>query len=265
MTSIALSDAIQSDAASSRTDALPAPRPWREIGRAVLFHVVASLLGVAAGLAYAIAVLIYRSKTGWPDPPARIGRTLLVEAVMQICLIWMTIARGRRLGGGDLALGLAAGPIPRSRLFSGVIIAELAFATLCVALLRGSATFQVHFFYWTDRQLFAAVREGPVLVMAVLVNLAILAPIYEELLFRGWLWTALRRSWGVWPTALATSGAWLALHAPQGWTKVLFLLPLAVILSLLRHRTGSVRATIAVHMLNNARAFLLPLAALWYS
>jgi membrane protease YdiL (CAAX protease family) len=90
------------------------------------------------------------------------------------------------------------------------------------------------------------------------------APIAEELFFRGWLWTALRRSWGVWPTAVCTAGMWLAVHALDAPARVLMLLPMAVLLSLARYYGNSVRASLAVHIVNNATASVIQLAALLF-
>jgi membrane protease YdiL (CAAX protease family) len=63
------------------------------------------------------------------------------------------------------------------------------------------------------------------------------------------------------PTAIVTSGFWLIMHVAQGWPKLLYLVPLAVALSLVRHYTGTVRATILLHGVNNARSVVASLVA----
>jgi hypothetical protein len=82
------------------------------------------------------------------------------------------------------------------------------------------------------------------------------APIAEELFFRGWLWTGLRRTVSPVPTALITSALWLACHLTNGLRYPLALLPAAAILSLARHYGGSVRASIALHFWNNLFAIV---------
>jgi membrane protease YdiL (CAAX protease family) len=94
-------------------------------------------------------------------------------------------------------------------------------------------------------------------------EICLVAPVVEELFFRGWLWTALRRIWGPVPTALCTGGLFLLTHAPDGRTRLFILLPITIILSVARHRGDSVRASLMVHAVNNgavaAEVWLLPL------
>jgi membrane protease YdiL (CAAX protease family) len=98
------------------------------------------------------------------------------------------------------------------------------------------------------------------LVIMLLLAVAV-APVAEELFFRGWLWTALRRSWGVWPTALCTAGLWLGIHAIDGPVRALILLPTAILLCLARYYGGSVRASLLVHVVNNGTAVAIQMAA----
>ena len=89
--------------------------------------------------------------------------------------------------------------------------------------------------------------------VAVLVCVA--APIAEELFFRGFCFTALRRWIGVAGGAIATGVIFGAIHA--GSADAVFLVPLGVfgaLLCLLYHRTGSLIPSIVLHALNNALA-----------
>ena len=89
--------------------------------------------------------------------------------------------------------------------------------------------------------------------VAVLVCVA--APIAEELFFRGFCFTALRRWIGVAGGAIATGVIFGAIHA--GSADAVFLVPLGVfgaLLCLLYHRTGSLLPCIVLHALNNALA-----------
>ncbi len=84
----------------------------------------------------------------------------------------------------------------------------------------------------------------------------VMAPICEELFFRGYFFRALRNWHGVWPAALLTGLVFGGVHA--GSAPVGDLVPLAalgVILCLLYERTGSLYLCIALHVLNNAIAF----------
>ena len=89
--------------------------------------------------------------------------------------------------------------------------------------------------------------------VALLVCVA--APIAEELFFRGFCFTALRRWIGVAGGAIATGVIFGAIHA--GSADAVFLVPLGVfgaLLCLLYHRTGSLIPSIVLHALNNALA-----------
>jgi membrane protease YdiL (CAAX protease family) len=79
----------------------------------------------------------------------------------------------------------------------------------------------------------------------------ILAPLAEELFFRGWLWTGLRKHWGVLPTGLVTAVLWLLPHLGRGIGAVVLLLFPALILTIARQVGKSVRATIFIHAIYN--------------
>jgi membrane protease YdiL (CAAX protease family) len=89
--------------------------------------------------------------------------------------------------------------------------------------------------------------QGSIILLAVLV-----APVAEELFYRGWLWTALRFFWRPASVMIVTSVTWLAVHMMDNIYLIPRLIPLAIILSVARHHCGSVAATIGLHMVNNA-------------
>jgi uncharacterized protein len=84
----------------------------------------------------------------------------------------------------------------------------------------------------------------------------VIAPICEEVLFRGFIFTALRNWRGVWPAAVITGLLFGAVHV--GSAPPADLVPLAVLgfgLCLLYYYTGSLYPCIAAHSLNNSLAF----------
>jgi membrane protease YdiL (CAAX protease family) len=84
----------------------------------------------------------------------------------------------------------------------------------------------------------------------------VIAPICEEFLFRGYIFTALRGSAGMLPAALITGLLFGGVHATSA--PVADLLPLAALgfgLCLLYRYTGSLYPGIAAHALNNSLAF----------
>jgi membrane protease YdiL (CAAX protease family) len=92
---------------------------------------------------------------------------------------------------------------------------------------------------------------------AAAILVSVIAPIAEELLFRGYIFTALRGWAGVWGSAAITGILFGAIHVDPD-RPAAFLLPLAVfgfILCLLYWKTGSLYPCIALHSINNAVAF----------
>lgn len=88
------------------------------------------------------------------------------------------------------------------------------------------------------------------------VLVAIVAPIAEELFFRGFFFTALRTWCGPWVAAVLTGLVFGGIHAAG--SPVGFLVPLAFfgfVLCLVRWRTGSLYPCMALHALNNSIAF----------
>ena len=133
---------------------------------------------------------------------------------------------------------------------------------LIVVLLIGFIIFSV---LWSEvvnvstkekvlEQLGANEGTGLLLLSAGLV--CVLAPICEEFLFRGYIFTALCNWRGPWPAAILTGLLFGGVHA--GSAPVVDLLPLAVLgfgLCLLYRRSNSLYPCIAAHSLNNSLAF----------
>ena len=87
----------------------------------------------------------------------------------------------------------------------------------------------------------------------VAVLVCIVAPVVEELFFRGFLFPALGRIMHWIPAALLAGAVFGGIHA--GGTPAIFLVPLAVLgfrLCLLYRRTGSLLPGMGVHAFNNA-------------
>ena len=102
-----------------------------------------------------------------------------------------------------------------------------------------------------DRSLLISGQTDVLLVCTIVANLVLLAPIAEELLFRGWIYTALRRRFSFWPSYLVTLVAFAAIHWDPRHVRVVQVLPLAAALGLLRERAGSIKPTIVLHATYN--------------
>jgi membrane protease YdiL (CAAX protease family) len=94
-------------------------------------------------------------------------------------------------------------------------------------------------------------EPGP---LDVLLGVA-LAPLAEELFFRGALQTAVSRRWGRWPAILASDLAFSLWHEDLSRGHVLFLAGLAYAWT--AEASGSVGPALVAHALNNLLALLL--------
>jgi membrane protease YdiL (CAAX protease family) len=99
-------------------------------------------------------------------------------------------------------------------------------------------------------------NEATSLLLLSAALTCVVAPICEEFLFRGFVFTALRSWRGTWPAAVITGLVFGGVHA--GSAPALDLVPLAALgfgLCVLYRYTGSLYPCIAAHSLNNSLAF----------
>jgi len=102
-------------------------------------------------------------------------------------------------------------------------------------------------------------RTGSVLDRGVMVAAIVLsAPLFEELIFRGYLWEVVERWAGAGAALVLTTLLFALYHLDP--VHVLSLLPTAAFLGYLRWATGSVWAPLAAHFGNNAVSAVLVLA-----
>jgi hypothetical protein len=124
----------------------------------------------------------------------------------------------------------------------------VAFSAVWVALLHVTQRDEL------PREL--GVEESTAAMLAVAVLVAVVAPLAEEVFFRGYFFTALRNWRGMWVAAVITGIVFGVIHA--GSSPIGFLVPLAFlgfVLCLLYARTGSLYPCIVLHSFNNSVAF----------
>ena len=93
-----------------------------------------------------------------------------------------------------------------------------------------------------------------VIAVAAVVMIVLLAPIAEELFFRGFVFAGLRTRWSLWPAAITSGLIFGLVHAPTGITTVVPLAALGFALCWLYDRTGSLWPCVIAHMINNGLA-----------
>jgi hypothetical protein len=109
-----------------------------------------------------------------------------------------------------------------------------------------------------------AAFQRPLLLPLVLVGMCVVAPVFEELLFRGFLFE------GIWRSSLGPVGGvslsalgWAALHFDRDVFHQISLFLFGLILGYARLRTSSTPLVIAMHAAYNLAAFLLIIVLLY--
>nr|WP_315043532.1 CPBP family intramembrane glutamic endopeptidase [uncultured Moraxella sp.] len=111
---------------------------------------------------------------------------------------------------------------------------------------------------WLDREpmLFMdelAISANPLWLL--IVAIVVIVPIYEELIFRGFIWSGLASSTlGVWGASVITSILFGLVHMQYEAVEMVMIFALAMLFSYARIRTGSLLLPIMLHMMNNGLA-----------
>lgn len=120
-------------------------------------------------------------------------------------------------------------------------------------------------FHWrlqtNDQTILQESKLAPLSTYANLLVSMLVAPICEELFFRGFVFMGLLRAMPVWAATLLSAFLFAAAHVDPGSFAVLFIIGIA--LAFVRWRTHSLWPSVLLHLLNNAVGSVLILLAMW--
>ena len=210
---------------------------------------VLGVLAVPASLGVGVLLVVLV-----PGMPGLAGTAAAMVALTVLALLLARRA-AQQSGGVRRALGLGPPGLSDVGRVLGwavlLLVVQLVVVSLLVSLvpgLRGASPENVAF-----------VRDEPwgsVVVLAVLA--VVVAPVVEELLFRGIVLRGLMLRLGFWPSATASSAFFGLFHAQGSAAEALLLAVatgvLGVGLCVLVRRTGRLAPAIGVHALRNALA-----------
>jgi uncharacterized protein len=224
--------------------ALPDWPPWAPFA-AMLVTLGIAILGVSI-VALGASVAGVEVTSDDPPPGVTIAGTFIQDgALIFSALLLARMTAGRptpwQFGLRRVRLGLAVGWV------AAVWFAFLLFSGIWAAALQITEN--------DDLPQELGADESTAALVAVAVLVCVAAPIAEELFFRGFCFTALRRRIGVIGGAVATGVIFGLIHA--GSADAVFLVPLAFFgaaLCLLYDRTGSLLPCMVLHALNNSLA-----------
>jgi membrane protease YdiL (CAAX protease family) len=147
------------------------------------------------------------------------------------------------------SLGLTTKKLPKAILY-GVMGFFVAFILADIA----AYPIQQHFGVDTTQQALSQSAAVSGLLPLVLLSGVIIAPIAEEIVFRGYLYKAFRDRFKPWYAIIMSAALFSAIHLEPLAAVPLFVI--GVVLAYVYEKTDNLMAPIALHMLNNAVAFL---------
>ena len=210
------------------------------------------LLGTMAGVVLA-AQLVGDSDVS----AAVVVRVGLAQAGASIAVYYVLVRAGLALDRGLHGFGFTFDRIGRSLV---VTFATLAFSVAATFVTLAAVTLLIRAAGYEPPKLahemlkVLAAAESRADVLAIAASAIIVAPVIEEIIFRGMLQTAMgQRGLGRWPTIIVTSALFAAIHvSPTMWPALPGLFVLAVCLGYAYERTGSIWSPIVIHMVFNA-------------
>jgi len=227
-----------------RRAVLPAWPAWTPLPALMLTFLVA-LLGTLAIVAVVELTGMEVDSSDLP-PGVTIGGTIIQD----LALVGSALLFARVWAGGVSAADFG---IRRTRLWPAIGWTAVTWFTFLAFSAAWAAAFDITENDDLPAELGADESTAALIAVAFLVTL--LAPICEEIFFRGFCFTAVRRAVGVAGSAIVTGAVFGLIHA--GGTEPEFLVPLSVLgalLCLLYWRTGSLIPCMVLHAINNSIA-----------
>jgi membrane protease YdiL (CAAX protease family) len=226
--------------------------PWQPRGAVLagIGIVVASLLG--AGLVLMLSVDA-SFDLGRLQAESKETAALATLAVGQVITVILTLVASSVFGGNVrdvLALRAAVGsPSVYPKAIALMLVLQLAVSAVQYIFIPNDM--------FNDLRPFAQYINDGHWVLALMV-VGVGAPLAEELLFRGFLLSALARSrLGFWGAAIVSTGLWTALHVGYSLAGVIEVFLIGIYFSWLLWRTGSLRVALFCHALYNSLIVLV--------
>jgi uncharacterized protein len=179
--------------------------------------------------------------------PLRLVLFIALAAYVAVAVAILVLAKWR--GGTAWRRLVALGP-SRWRLDDKFLWA-IAIGALLYSVV---ATAALGYFYPKSQSWFTVPSDRKAFLLLFLLAVG-LAPVTEELLFRGWIYTSLRFTFGLWPAILGSAALFGLAHYEDTHLYALAVFPVGIALAAIRERTGSVKASMFFHALNNFIAF----------
>lgn len=184
-------------------------------------------------------------------------RMVFNTALMNIVGISVIVHFVRRKYGQSLTtVGLSLAKVPKGIVFAAV--GYIALIPVIILIMAGTFLVIERIGYKPPVQpiveVFIEEKETSILWFSAIFA-AIFGPVAEEIFFRGFMYSAAKKKFGIFPAILGTSVLFSLLH-----THIVGFLPimaLGVLLAYLYEKTGTLVAPIAVHIMHNLGMVIL--------
>ncbi|MCY4545141.1 MAG: type II CAAX endopeptidase family protein [Gemmatimonadetes bacterium] len=210
------------------------------------YTLVSTALILGAYLVLQIAATVAAMAILGLDPAARMGDLVALGVIFSAVPCTFLVLH---------ALGLARGVDPKSWLALVPVrpAALLGWLVFAVLLLQLADLVTVELGRSPVPPVMETIMETTRYTTLLWVALVIAAPVFEEALFRGFMFEGLRRTRiGAWGTIAVTTLLWTLLHVGQYDQYFLVLIALiGILLGFARERTGSLYVPLAIHAVNN--------------
>jgi uncharacterized protein len=230
------------------------PSLWGGLAWVLLFLFLQIVAGVAAlGIAIGIDNSGRDAMELARDPSFIAGPTiisLIASSLVLLGLFWLHLRKEDRAARIGLMRWSKLSLLQTIGLAIGLIALGLAFNHLYATYVIPDVKVQESL-----RKMFEALPDTPFNMVMLFVAIAIIAPLLEEILFRGFVQNALAKRLPAWGAILGASAIFGAVHMDYHAFPALMMM--GVVFGLLYHKTGSLRVNIVAHMLNNGAALLL--------
>jgi membrane protease YdiL (CAAX protease family) len=237
--------------------------PYGLLGLCVSLFAILGLAVIITAAICGFTALLASAIVGWPvvrgflldaltpqqgeaTAPLRLVLFVSLAAYLAVALAILALARWR--GGTDWRR--LVGWQPMARLHD-----KLLWAIAAGALIYSVAATAVLGYFYPKSQSWFTIPSDKKASLLLFVLAVVLAPITEELLFRGWIYTSLRFSFGLWPAILSSAALFGLAHYEGTHLYALAVFPMGLALAAIRERTGSVKGSMLFHAFNNLIAF----------
>jgi membrane protease YdiL (CAAX protease family) len=234
----------------------PFPRFWVSFGWVLLYFALQIVMGI-------IAIAIVAVQKGLSDPNAIAALaqnlplialptmwSLVAASLLTLAMLGFYLSRKGRASAIYLDRWSQMDLGPTIAMSVGLVLIGFGFNYLYATYVFPDIQMQE-----STRKLFEAIPKTTMNMIMLFSVVAIFAPLLEELLFRGLLQTSLSHYIPNWAAIALSAAIFAAFHGdPFAFPA---LMALGAVFGIIYYKTGSLRVTILLHMLNNAAALAI--------